>query len=95
MADLEIPADLTELKRAFLAQEQRLAEVAARMPSSMAIAGGEAEVSEADRAEWDRLWSEQGETVLAIHRHPALVNLSRQEQDALQAAAAKAARAGA
>lgn len=92
-AGVDIPEDLINLKRQFYAREAELAEVTARMPPSMAIAGGEAEVSAADQDAWDALWRAQGETVRAIHCHPAFAGLSLPERFKLDEDASKAARA--
>lgn len=93
VSDLEIPADLIQLKRDFLRQEMDLAEVAARMPSAAAIVADEATVTPDDQTAWDVLWQQQDETVRAIHRHPALDGLTRQQQAEMQAGAMRAARA--
>jgi len=93
VADIEIPTDLIQLKRRFYELDKLQSDVAARMPSSMAIAGGEAEISEADREEYDALGAEQQQLVLAIHRHPALEGLSQKERYELQEAASAAERA--
>lgn len=93
MADLDIPEDLIALKREFYARDLEMAELAARMPPSMAIAGGEQEIPEADRAAYDALWKAQGETVQAIHCHPRFQGLSMPERFKLDEEVSKAARA--
>lgn len=93
VTDPSIPEDLIELKRRFYTAEQELAELAAHMPPSMAVSGGEQEISEADRAAWDALWRAQDELVQAIHRHPTFEGLNGPERFKLDEAASKAARA--
>ena len=53
MADYEIPPDLLEKRRAFVAAEARLVALGRAMPSAAAVAAGEAEpVAEEQRQEW-------------------------------------------
>ena len=70
MADHEIPDDLLELKRAFLAAEDRRREVGLAMPAPTAVAAKEADISDEERQAWKGACDESARLVEEIHRHP-------------------------
>lgn len=78
VSDVEIPADLIELKRQFYATEREIAALAAAEP--------------ADPGRWKATHDKLGDLAVAIHRHPALQALPPVERLKLDLAASKAAR---
>lgn len=74
--ETDAPAELVALKLEFLTTDAELAALARTLPSSMAIAGGEADFTEDQRATWDGLQATLGELAVQIHRHPAFEGLS-------------------
>lgn len=70
LADYEPPADLLELKRAFLAAEVKRREVGQAMPAPTAVAAKEAELSDEERQAWKDACDESGRLASEIHRHP-------------------------
>lgn len=70
MADYEPPADLLELKKAFIAAEERRREVGLAMPAPTAVAAKEADISDAERQAWTNACEESARLAGEIHRHP-------------------------
>lgn len=94
VTDTEIPADLIQLKREFIATDAELAALSKAMPSGRAIIAGEATEDPADRARWNVLHDRRGTLAEDIHRHEAFKGLSQVDRYKLDEAASKAARAG-
>lgn len=94
VTDLDIPADLIDLKRRFIALTQQQESLAKELPSSTAIAGGKAAFTDEQRAGWDRLRAELGDLAVQIHAHPFLASLPMAERYKADEAASKVARAG-
>ncbi|MEU6781508.1 hypothetical protein ABZ912_20070 [Nonomuraea angiospora] len=69
MADYDLPEDLIDLRRAFLASEARLVELRQTHPASTVIAASEAELSEEQRVEWAAAFDESRRLAEEIHRH--------------------------
>lgn len=93
MPETDAPADLIALKREFLTADAKLSALARTLPSSMAIAGSEADFTEDQRAAWDGLQATLGELAVQIHRHPAFEGLSRPDRLKLDQEASREARA--
>ncbi|MEV4096987.1 hypothetical protein [Streptosporangium saharense] len=70
MANYDFPDDLIAAQRAFWEADARVREVTDRLPSSIAIAAGEAEVSDEQRAELDRVRAARLEALEVQNRHP-------------------------
>ena len=70
MADFDLPPDLIELRRAFLAAEEHLRELGAAQPAPTAIAAGEAELTDEQREEWQAAHDKTRDLAGEIHRHP-------------------------
>lgn len=70
MAEYEPPADLLELKRAFLAAEALRAEVGKALPAATDVAAKEADIPEEQRQEWDQACAESTRLAVELHRHP-------------------------
>ena len=64
------PPDLIQLRKDFLAAEQRLHEVGASHPAPTAIATGEASLTDGQRAGWDTAQGRVRDLAGQIHRHP-------------------------
>lgn len=88
---LEIPADLIALKRHFTALLDRQAQLAAALPSSPAIANGQAALTTEQQDAWTRIQAELTETALQIHQHPHLAALQPLDRYKADRAATKAA----
>jgi len=70
MADYDLPDDLIDLRRAFLAAQERLAELGRAMPSHTMVAAGEAEpATEGQRQAWWDAQKECQRLAVEIHRH--------------------------
>lgn len=93
MPETDAPAELVALKLEFLTADAELSALARTLPSSMAIAGGEADFTEDQRAAWDGLQATLGELAVWIHRHPAFEGLSHPERLKLDQEASRAAKA--
>lgn len=65
----DLPPDLIELRRDFLAAEETLRQLGAAQPAPTAIAAGEAELSDEQREEWDAAQAEAQRLAGEIHRH--------------------------
>lgn len=71
MADTyDFPPDLIAAQRAFWEADARVREVTNKLPSSIAIAAGEAEVSDEQRAELDQVRAARLEALAVQNRHP-------------------------
>ena len=64
----EPPAQLVQLKRDFLAAEERRREVGQAMPAPTAVAAGEATITEDQREAWQAACAESARLAEAIHR---------------------------
>ena len=93
MSETDAPAELVALKLRFLTVDAELSALARTLPSSMAIAGGEAELTEAQRAAWDGLQGTLTELAVRIHRHPAFEGLSGPDRLKLDQEASRVAKA--
>ena len=83
------PPDLIQLRKDFLDAEQRLREVGASHPAPTAIARGEAELSDDQRAEWDTAQGRVRDLAGQIHQHEwwSTVGNQHDARTALDAAA--------
>ncbi len=93
MPETDAPAELVALKLEFLTVDAELAAFARTLPSSMAIAGGEKELTEAQRQAWDDLQGTLTDLAVRIHRHPAFEGLSGPDRLKLDQEASQAAKA--
>jgi hypothetical protein len=66
----DLPPDLVQLRRDFLAAEERLRAIGQAQPAPTAVAAGEAEVSDEQRVEWAAAFDETRRLAEEIHRHP-------------------------
>jgi predicted phage gp36 major capsid-like protein len=92
MSGQQIPADLIELKRRFIDVQADQAQFAVTLPSSMAIATGQASLTDEQQSAWRQIQTELTELAVQIHRHPALTALGPVDRDALDRAATKTAK---
>ena len=69
MAEYEIPGDLLELKKAFIAAEAHRREVGLAMPAPTAVAAKEADISDEERQAWQSACAESGRLAEEIQRH--------------------------
>lgn len=65
----DLPPDLVQLRRAFLAAEEHLRQLGAAQPAPTAIAAGEAELSDEQREEWQAAHEKTRDLAGEIHRH--------------------------
>ncbi|WP_157253236.1 hypothetical protein [Nonomuraea typhae] len=72
MADLDIPADVLELKRQYYAADARCYEIAAGLPSSVDVVNLEAEPDPERQADLVEARSDRLRLVEEINRHPWL-----------------------
>ncbi|MEU4576591.1 hypothetical protein [Nonomuraea sp. NPDC023979] len=89
MTAYEPPADLLDLRKAFVATEAQLANLRQAHPSPTAIAAGEAELTDEQRVEWAAALDESRRLAEEIHRHSwwATVDNRHSAWMALQSAA--------
>jgi hypothetical protein len=69
MSDYDLPEDLLQMRRDFLAAERRLSELGEAMPAPTAIAAGEAEVPDEQREEWWTVQAECRRLAVGIQTH--------------------------
>lgn len=86
---IDVPPDLVQLRRDFLAAKQALHDLGASMPAPTAVATGEAELSDDQRAEWEAAHARSRDLAGEIHRHPwwGTVENRQEGRQALAAAA--------
>ena len=70
MADYDLPPDLVQLRRDFLAAEEELRKIGAAQPAPTAVAAGEAELTDEQRAEWQAAFQEVRRLVAEINQNP-------------------------
>lgn len=70
MADYVLPDDLIQMRRDFLAVQERLAAAGREMPSHAAVAAGEAEVTAEQKEAWWAAQDESRRLAVAMHGHP-------------------------
>jgi hypothetical protein len=93
VSDAEIPEDLVALKHRFLHLDAEQAQFAKTLPSSMAIATGQAALTDAQRETWTAMRTELTELAVQIHRHPFLTAKAPVDRYPADRAATKAAKA--
>ena len=93
VSEAEIPEDLVALKHRFLALDAEHAQFAKTLPGSMAIATGQAALTDAQRATWTAMQTELTELAVQIQRHPFLAAKAQLDRYAADRAATKAAKA--
>lgn len=69
MADYDLPEDLIQLKRDFLAADAECREIAEQLPSSVAVLAGEAEPDLGRQAQLDAARARRLEVVRQLYRH--------------------------
>ncbi|MFF4414547.1 hypothetical protein ACFYY8_18635 [Streptosporangium sp. NPDC001559] len=69
-SDYDFPDDLIAAQRAFWEADAQVKEVTDRLPSSIAIAAGEAEISSEQHEELDRVRAARLEALDALNNHP-------------------------
>lgn len=72
VSDSDIPEDLIALRRRRIEVTAELAEFSVTLPSATAIVSGEIELTDGERATWDRLYAEEAALAVEISRHPWL-----------------------
>jgi uncharacterized protein YbaP (TraB family) len=65
-----VPARLIAARRAFERAQRAVTEIGRELPSGRAIAEGTAELSDQDRARWQRAWSELRAAADAVRTDP-------------------------
>jgi predicted phage gp36 major capsid-like protein len=92
MADYDLPPDLLQMRRDFLAAERRLSELGRAMPSEAAVRAQEAEPpTEEQRRAWAAAQDECRRLAVQIQTHPwwATVDSRQAAERALRDAAAE------
>lgn len=92
MSDPDIPADLVGLKAQFLTAEAELAAYAATLPSSVDVVAETAEITDEQRATWQRLGNACTELAVQISRHPYLPSLPNPDRQKAAEAVTRAAK---
>jgi hypothetical protein len=90
MSDYDLPPDLLQMRRDFLATEKLLSELGKAMPAPTAVAAGEAEVPDEQRQEWWAVQAECRRLAMGIQTHSwwASVDNRQKAERALRDAAA-------